>query len=346
MWKWQRFADVCGLVDWGRELFFFFFVIGLDTWKQVRGKNVIIEEVTLRGAILDLDETAGFWLRDQELLYASWRLAEGGRRASLTPQRPSTTPRAKPPPPTREAPLSPLVETETPDKRAALHVNDSVASGDVVSHQIPTHLAMTLKDLAPQSLAIAVLGAKGVGKTEFVRSFMAASGNDKPATVQDLGTRPPPQPVSEKKVEVDGVTHHVTVIDNDVTLVENSKKGYLAQADAFVYLFDVTDRASFDILNKEILGLMVATRGHDPAVPVTIVANKIDLEPRVISPSETLALASELATLIKGSVALFECSSTRGTNVLDSFQDTFLNVLYWRACSASNREPGGYCVMQ
>jgi hypothetical protein len=52
---------------------------------------------------------------------------------------------------------------------------------------------------------------------------------------------------------------------------------------------------------------------------------------RVVTARETLALAQELSTLIKGSVALYEVSALQGTNVVDAFQDTFLNVLRWRA---------------
>lgn len=322
-------AELCGVIE--------------QQYLKVRGKYVTVVEVTLRGAILDTEERVGFWLRDQELLYASWREradVEGGvvrtPPPAHVPQRPAVGP-PKPPPPNVQASV-------TQTQKAPLMVAESTASGVVVCHQVPTHLVMTLKELAPQSLALVVIGAKGVGKSSFIRSFIDAVDATAPENAHRVLA--PPEPISEKKVEVDGVHHTVTVFDTTHATVADPSRGFFSKADAFVFVFDVSNRSSFDVLSKSLLGLMVASRGHDPAVPVTILANKIDVQPRVVSARETLALAQELSTLIKGSVALFECSALRGTHVLDAVQDTFLNLLYWRACAESNRAPGGYCVVQ
>lgn len=72
-------------------------------------------------------------------------------------------------------------------------------------------------------------------------------------------------------------------------------------------------------------------------MPVTIVAGKCDVAARVVSVTEALQLAKELQSLIKGSVALFEVSSPQMLNVVSAVQDTFMNVLQYRALDSGNQ---------
>jgi GTPase SAR1 family protein len=80
---------------------------------------------------------------------------------------------------------------------------------------------MELKDLAPQTLTLAVLGGNGVGKSTFISSFIvgfnAESDTGAPpanvSTSQQAGT-------SEKKIEVDSVVHKVVVVDVELAQVD------------------------------------------------------------------------------------------------------------------------------
>ena len=56
-----------------------------------------------------------------------------------------------------------------------------------------------------------------------------------------------------------------------------------------------------------------------------------------VSVAESLQLARELQTLVKGSVALYEISCPLALNVGAAVHDTFATVLHWRAADPSNR---------
>ena len=143
---------------------------------------------------------------------------------------------------------------------------------------------------------------------------------------------------AEKKLEVEGVVHKLLLAE-----AAEAKDTLLRQAHAFICVFDCSNRSSFHELQARLLGLIVASRGHDATVPVTVVASKCDL-PRQVSVAESLQLAKELQTLIKGSVALYEVCSPQGLNVATAVQDTFTNVLQWRCCDTNNQSSS--CVVQ
>ena len=99
------------------------------------------------------------------------------------------------------------------------------------------------------------MGAPNVGKRSFVRSFGGK------ATGMSV----------EKKVEVDGVTHKV------VLSADEGDGELLKKANAFLFLYDCTDRSTYQALQAKMLGEFVAARGHELAVPVAICSNKSDL---------------------------------------------------------------------
>lgn len=290
--------------------------------KVTKTEGVKIAELSLRGALLDREEPVGFWVKDQELLYATFekKIEEPKRQA------PTHDPSA--PPAVANQPANQGQKTNKKELNVSTEGN-----GVVVTHEMPTHTKYPLTELSPQAMSLCVMGSDKVGKTSFISFFI---GGDKGQENNGVKTW-------EKKIEVDSVVHKVLLVDTEYETIEKTENGYFSGGQAFLFIFDVTNRASFDALKDKLLGLCVASRGHEPSVPVTIIANKCDAQnERVVSSQETIALAKELSTLIKGSVGLYEASAKTGQNVVLAVQDTFLNVLMWRSCDDNNQD-GGYC---
>lgn len=106
-----------------------------------------------------------------------------------------------------------------------LAVSANTRDGILVSHEVPLHQVMALKELAPQTLTLAVLGADHVGKTTFVRSFISGMSGDSAEAAQVASGA-----TSEKKIEVDGVVHRVIVVDADYALVEDPTRNVFTGA--------------------------------------------------------------------------------------------------------------------
>jgi GTPase SAR1 family protein len=197
--------------------------------------------------------------------------------------------------------------------------------GVLVHHEPPLVEGLDLNALSPQVIILACLGQKGVGKSAFVKAL-----DGKTAGGSSI----------EKKVEVDGVVHKLVVVDSD----PEKEDAVFKTANAFLFLYDITSRESFQELQGRMLGLYVAARGHESSCPVSIISHKSDLSAeRKVSVSESIQLAKELQSLTKSSVALFDASALNGSNVSASVQDTFLNVLQYRAIEAKKEEDGSSC---
>lgn len=291
--------------------------------------NISSMRLSLRGALLDPDEPAGFWLRDQELLF----LAHPGTTSNNNNSNNNATSSG----PSKVS--SSLSSTKSSPPPSSAPSAPPSPQGLLIGHEAPPNPRLDLKAISSQVLILALLGHPGSGKTALAQRFFHKESSPLPAQAATKGH------TWERKIEVEGVQHKLLVVDCPHGVKEDE---ILKGANGFIFLYDVCDRASFATLKDRLLGLFVAQRGSDPSVPATLVANKCDeflsgKKKREVSQQEGIALAKELSTLVKGSVALIETSAADNTNVVAAVEETFLNVLQWRACDAKNEEGGG-CV--
>ena len=142
-------------------------------------------------------------------------------------------------------------------------------------------------------------------------------------------------------MSVDGVSHKLILLD---CVSPNNVDRLLNTANAFLFLFDLSNRKTYQSLQSSLLGQFVASRGHESNVPVAICAHKSDLaHTRTVSSAEAIKLAKELQSLCKGSVAVFETSVIGNTSINPPVSDSFLNVLQYRCQKASMEEEGSSC---
>ncbi|CDW52349.1 ras protein 2 like [Trichuris trichiura] len=167
-----------------------------------------------------------------------------------------------------------------------------------------------------------VVGNGGVGKSaltiQFVQQYFVA---DYDPTIEDSYT---------KQMIVDGEICKLDVLDTaGQEEFSAMREHYMRGGDGFVLVFSITDRDSFDELqrfHKQIL--RVKDRDYYPMV---IVANKIDLQDqRVVSVAEAEGFAHQL-----GDVPYMETSAKYRMNVDHVFHALVRSV---RAFQASERQ--------
>jgi hypothetical protein len=201
-----------------------------DVFDKLRRQRVVVREISLRGALLDPDEVAGDWLRDQELLFAELD--------TVLPQ-----------PAHVAAAASAGVVAAAPAAQHGSSVTP-MSHGVLVTHEAPTSTAeaVELKNLVSQAVALAVIGLKGCGKVAMKKKrtlfgFDLNEKNIKTSFVSAFaGTKTASGVTTEKKLEVEGVVHKLLLADSD------NAEAIVKQAHGFIVLFDCADRASFNEL--------------------------------------------------------------------------------------------------
>lgn len=160
--------------------------------------------------------------------------------------------------------------------------------------------------------SIAVLGARGVGKTAITRYVAGAGfGEDYAPTIEETHLI---------SMEVDGIPHEVTVLDtagqNEHSILSAS---YTVGVDGYVLLFNIASMESFETIKRVNEKLMTTLRASASAgtseVPRALVGNQLDREKdgREV-PEDT---AREYAKSIE--IPYMECSARTGSNVEQPF---------------------------
>ena len=156
-----------------------------------------------------------------------------------------------------------------------------------------------------------MLGALGVGKTSLVRRFVYNAFDEKYVTT--IGTR-----VSKKEIEVYGeeITLNIWDILGERGF-EDLKRSYFKGAKGALAVCDVLRHTTIDELKWQLTTFFKTTG----AVPIVIIANKIDLSGWEIKGGDI----EELATLF-GAPYLFTSAKT-GEKVEEAFQKIAKSVM-------------------
>ncbi|MHA1236603.1 MAG: Rab family GTPase, partial [Candidatus Hodarchaeales archaeon] len=93
------------------------------------------------------------------------------------------------------------------------------------------------------------------------------------------------------------------------------RKQFYNRSDGGILIFDVTQRESFDNL-KTWLSEITEQTGK---IPITLVANKIDLNNRSVSSNEAKSFATEITEIIGLETPYIEASAINRHNNLDPF---------------------------
>ncbi|HME51092.1 MAG TPA: Rab family GTPase [Candidatus Lokiarchaeia archaeon] len=161
---------------------------------------------------------------------------------------------------------------------------------------------------------ICVLGDGSVGKTSLVTYYTQRSFKE--FYLPTIGAN-----FSIKEVDLDDKSHVKAYIWDIAgqTKFASIRKMFYEKAVASIFVFDVTNRKSFDGIDAWKADL-VESLGAE--FPCALVANKTDLEDtRVISSEEGFEKASDLG------MSYFETSAKTGVGVDDAFMNLFLLIL-------------------
>lgn len=156
---------------------------------------------------------------------------------------------------------------------------------------------------------ILTIGESGVGKTCILRRFV-----ENKFLKNHLAT-----------IGIDFKTKNIALGDKTVKLkiwdtagqerFRNITNQYYKGADGIILVFDVTNKDSFDKIGDWMSQIQGNTSENE--ISIVLLGNKIDMEPRVITPEMGSILASKLG------IKYFETSAFSGTNINESI--TFLS---------------------
>jgi len=154
---------------------------------------------------------------------------------------------------------------------------------------------------------LVVVGGGGVGKSALTIQFIQSHFvSDYDPTIEDSYT---------KQCVIDEQVAHMDILDTaGQEEFSAMREQYMRNGEAFLLVFSVTDRSSFEEINKfynQILRVKDRTE-----FPMILVGNKSDLEyERTVSTSEGQELARQLK------INYLETSAKQRTNVDQAFQD-------------------------
>ncbi len=165
------------------------------------------------------------------------------------------------------------------------------------------------------SVKIVICGDYAVGKTTFVLSFLDGDKNlldgYKPTIGVDIGRK-------SFVIEQNDVQYNVVFQLWDLSGQQSFKtvrKQFYNRSDGGILIFDVTHRESFDN-RKTWLSEITEQTGK---IPITLVANKIDLNNRSVSSNEAKSFATEITEQTGLETPYIEASAINRHNNLDPF---------------------------
>ncbi|EFC45972.1 rab family small GTPase [Naegleria gruberi] len=166
-------------------------------------------------------------------------------------------------------------------------------------------------------LKVIILGDSGVGKTSLMNQYVNKKfSNQYKATIG-----------------ADFLTKEVMVDDRLVTMqiwdtagqerFQSLGVAFYRGADSCVLVFDATVAKTFENINSWRDEFLIQAGPPDPDnFPFVVIANKIDLDQRIVPQKRALAWCKA-----KGNIPYFECSAKEGTNVEQAFQTIARNAL-------------------
>ena len=161
-----------------------------------------------------------------------------------------------------------------------------------------------------------ILGGDGaVGKTSMVHMYVENEfSSDFKSTI---GTS-----IMKKKCSFEGLESTVRFVIWDLAgqaQFKRVRQSYLANAEAGILVYDVTNRISFENVNQNWYSEI---KKASPNISLVLVGNKIDLEnDRVVSTEEGESLAQELK------LSYIETSAKTGKNINDAFKMLALHII-------------------
>lgn len=160
---------------------------------------------------------------------------------------------------------------------------------------------------------ILTIGESGVGKTCILRRFV----EDK-FLKNHLAT-----------IGIDFKTKNITLGDKTIKLkiwdtagqerFRNITNQYYKGADGIMIVFDVTNQTSFDKIGDWMT--QIRSNITENEISIVLLGNKIDMEPRAISPEMGSTLAAQLG------IKYFEISAFNGTNIHESIHYLSRDIL-------------------
>jgi len=155
---------------------------------------------------------------------------------------------------------------------------------------------------------IVVLGDGGVGKSsliiQYIQNVFLEEEEEYDATIEDD---------YRKQIEVEGLTMVLDILDTGQEEFAAMRDHYMRIGQAFVLMYSITNRGSFEEINRWREQIL---RVKDCEVPIVLVGNKIDLEnQREVSTQE----GQEIANLY--GISFFETSARTRINVDEAFYE-------------------------
>ncbi len=190
----------------------------------------------------------------------------------------------------------------------------SERDGKNVQRKVDTLQKITIKS-GEYAFKIILGGDGAVGKTSMVHRYVENSfATDYKSTI---GTS-----IMKKTCSFEGIESIVKFVIWDLAgqaQFKRVRQSYLANSEAGILVYDVTNRISFENVEKN---WFREIKKASPDISLILVGNKIDLEnDRVVSTEEGESLAQELK------LSYIETSAKTGVNINDAFKMLALQII-------------------